>query len=142
MADETTNTIENRYESPVAWREVDDYFTNSLVREDEALVEARLSGARTTMPNAEVAANQGALLSLIAQTCDAKRILEFGTLAGYSTIWFARAVGPAGHVTTLELEERNAEVAHDCLVRAGVMDRVEIVIGSAAESARRLIESG
>jgi predicted O-methyltransferase YrrM len=129
----------NRYESLAAWREVDDYFTDALVREDEALIAARLSGARTTMPDAEVAANQGALLGLIAQIAGARRIVEFGTLAGYSTIWLARAVGPAGRVVTFELEEQNAEIARANLVRAGVHERVDVLVGPAAESARRLI---
>lgn len=69
---------------------MDDYFTNSLVIEDEALISARESGVATTMPNAEVAATQGALLGLITQISGGRRVLEFGTLAGYSTIRFAR----------------------------------------------------
>ena len=91
---EATSPLVNRYRAEDRWRDVDTYFTEALVDEDAALVEARLSGARTTMPNAEVAANQGALLALIARIRSARRVLEFGTLAGYSTIWLARAVGP------------------------------------------------
>jgi len=142
VADEKAEAPQNRYESPSAWRDVDDYFTSTLVEEDEALVEARLSGARTTMPNAEVAANQGALLALLARIGGARRILEFGTLAGDSTIWLARAVGPAGHVTTLELEEHNAEIARANLVRAKVSERVEIMVGPATDSSERLVEGG
>ncbi|MEB4613434.1 O-methyltransferase [Leucobacter sp. M11] len=141
MTGQHVHAQENHDESPSAWRDVDRYFTESLVHEDEALVAARRSSSRTTMPNAEVAANQGALLALLAQIAGAKRVLEFGTLAGYSTIWFARAVGPDGHVTTLELEPQNAEVARENLVRAEVSDRVDILIGSATESASRLIDS-
>ncbi len=130
----------NRYASAPAWRAVDDYFTHALVREDDVLASARDSGERTTMPNAEVAANQGALLGLIAQLSGARRVLEFGTLAGYSTIWFARAVGPEGKVVTFELEPTNAEVARENFQRAGLTDRIELVEGSAAESAERLID--
>ncbi len=132
----------NRYASEPAWRAVDDYFTEALVGEDEALVAARASGAATTMPNAEVAANQGALLGLLTRIAGARRVLEFGTLAGYSTIWFARAVGPGGRVVTFELEETNAAIARENLARAGVSDRVEVVVGPAAESARALVEEG
>jgi predicted O-methyltransferase YrrM len=129
------------YESEAGWREVDAYFVDTLVDEDDALAGARESGHRTTMARAEVAPNQGKLLALLAQTAGATRVLEFGTLAGYSTIWLARAVGERGHVTTLELEPGNAAVARENLDRAGVGDRVDIVVGPAAESARRLIEA-
>ncbi|WP_228282400.1 O-methyltransferase [Brevibacterium atlanticum] len=135
-------TSVNRYDSTAAWREVDDYFIAHLTPEDAVLIAARESGADTTMPNAEVAANQGAFLALIAQVAGAKRILEFGTLAGYSTVWFARAVGDDGRVVTFELEPQNAEAARANLDRAGVDDRVEIHIGPAAESARALIDAG
>ncbi|MCO1338771.1 methyltransferase [Kocuria polaris] len=94
------------------------------------------------MPNAEVAANQGAFLGLITQIAGAKRVLEFGTLAGYSTVWFARAVGHGGQVITFELEEQNALIARENLDRAGIGERVEVVVGSAAESAASLIEAG
>lgn len=130
------------YESEKAWREVDAYFVDTLVPEDDALAQARLSGRQTTMPKAEVAANQGKLLALLCQIAGAKRVLEFGTLAGYSTIWLARAVGAQGHVTTLELEPGNAAIAAENLHRAGVADRVAIITGPAAESAQRLIADG
>lgn len=140
MTDEGTPV--NRYASDPAWRAVDEYLTRSLVTEDAALVAARESGAGTTMPNAEVAANQGALLGLLAQIAGARRVLEIGTLAGYSTIWFARAVGATGRVVTLELEETNASVARANVERAGVADRIEIVVGPAAESAQQLVAAG
>lgn len=133
-------TLVNRYDAPHRWRAVDTYFADALVREDAALIAARESGARTTMPNAEVAANQGALLGLIAQIAGARRILEFGTLAGYSTLWFARAVGPLGRVVTFELEEQNAQIARENLARAGLDARVDIRVGPAAASARQLID--
>ncbi|GAB2602759.1 O-methyltransferase [Pseudactinotalea suaedae] len=135
-------TAVNRYESASAWREVDSYFVDALDLEDEALVAARESGSRTTMPNAEVAANQGALLAMLVQIAGARRVLELGTLAGYSTIWFARAVGEGGHVVSLELEPRNAEIAAQNLERAGVSERVEILVGPAADSAQQLVEAG
>jgi predicted O-methyltransferase YrrM len=130
------------YESEVRWREVDDYFVDTLVPEDDALVAARRSGHLTTMPSAEVAPNQGRLLALLAQMSGARRVLEFGTLAGYSTVWLARAVGDQGHVTTFEVAKQNASVARDNLDRAGVLTWVDIVVGPAAESAQRLIDDG
>lgn len=92
------------------------------------------------MPNAEVAANQGALLKLLAQISGARRIFEFGTLAGYSTIWLARAVGKQGKVVTLELETENAAIADENFLAAGVAHRIETIVGPAAESAARLID--
>jgi len=134
--------VVNRYQSTSAWRDVDEYFAGRLVREDDALVAARESGAGTTMPNAEVAPNQGAFLALLTQIAGAKRVLEFGTLAGYSTMWFARAVGVDGHVTTLELDAGNAAVARANLDRADVGSRVEVLVGPAAEVAQNLIDAG
>lgn len=121
------------------WASVDAYFTDALIQQDAALASARDSGARTTMPQAEVASNQGALLSLLTQMVGARRVLEFGTFAGYSTIWLARGVGGGGKVVTLELDEQNATVARKNLSRAGLADRVEILVGEAATSAQRLI---
>jgi predicted O-methyltransferase YrrM len=138
----STGPISHRYESASAWREVDEYFIAELVPEDDALIAARESGSDTTMPDAEVAANQGAFLALLAQIAGARRVLEFGTLAGYSTIWFARAVGPAGHVVTFEVDQHNADVALANFERAQVGDRIDLRVGGAADSARELIDSG
>lgn len=139
MSDETPPV--NRYSSDPAWRAVDDYFTEALVAEDAALVAARESGADTTMPNAEVAPNQGALLGMLVQIAGARRVLEFGTLAGYSTIWFARAVGEKGRVVTLELNPNNAGVARANVERAGVAGRTDVIMGPAADSAQQLIDA-
>jgi predicted O-methyltransferase YrrM len=130
------------YKSEALWRQVDGYFVDTLIAEDRALVAAREAGQSTTMPSAEVAPNQGQLLALLVRMMGATRVLEFGTLAGYSTVWLARAVGPQGHVTTLEVADRNAAIARDNLERAGVLDRVDIVVGPAADSARRLLDEG
>ncbi|MFC4140363.1 MULTISPECIES: O-methyltransferase [unclassified Microbacterium] len=139
---EAPETLINRYAAPAEWHAVDEYFAGELVHEDDALVAARESGAETTMPNAEVAANQGALLGMLVQLVGARRVLEFGTLAGYSTIWFARAVGAEGRVVTLELEQQNADVARQNFARAGVADRIETLLGPAGDSAERLIADG
>ncbi|UFU06633.1 O-methyltransferase [Ruania halotolerans] len=122
--------------------EVDDYLVETLVPEDEALVAARESAQDTTMPGAAVAPNQGKLLALLTEMIGAHRVLEFGTLAGYSTIWLARAVGPQGRVVTLEVSEQNAGIARRNADAAGVGDVVEIMLGPAGESADRIIETG
>jgi predicted O-methyltransferase YrrM len=103
-----------------AWGTVDAYLAGMLVAEDTALAAAREAGRLTTMPMAEVTAAQGKFLALLCQLAGASRVLEFGTLAGYSTIWLARAVGPGGLATTLELEERNAAVARPAWTAPGL----------------------
>jgi predicted O-methyltransferase YrrM len=116
------------YEGEDRWRAVDEYFVSALIDEDEALVAARMSSGSSSMPRAEVAPNQGALLSLLARMSGARRVLEIGTLTGYSTIWLARA---AAHVTTLEMDPSNAAIALQNLERAGVADRVSVLVGPA-----------
>lgn len=130
------------YESEELWRDVDRYFIEELVHEDAALAEARASSAETVMPEADVAPNQGAFLSVIATIAGARRVLEFGTLAGYSTIWLARAVGSAGRVVTLEADEPTAAVARRNFENAGVAGIVELITGPAAESVQQLIADG
>lgn len=84
MTRHTDRTTHTENDDPAAaWRAVDEYFTNALVEEDESWAAARASSARTTMPSVEVAPNQGAMLSLLTRIAGAKRVLEFGTLAGY-----------------------------------------------------------
>lgn len=130
------------YESEELWRDVDRYFIGELVHEDAALAEARDSSAQTVMPRADVAPNQGAFLSIIAKIAGARRVLEFGTLAGYSTIWLARAVGPGGRVVTLEADEPTAAVAWRNFENAGVAGIVELIAGPAAESVQKLVDGG
>ena len=122
------------------WNAVDRYLVDTLVDEDAPLALARDSADDTTAGHIEVAPNQGALLALLAQMIGARRILEFGTLAGYSTIWLARAAGEDGHVDTLELEEQNAAIARANFKRAGVFDRVDVHVAPAAVTAEELIQ--
>lgn len=121
---------------------VDQYLLDLFVSEDEALRQARLSSAQTRMPHAEVAPNQGAFLALLVEMMGAKRILEFGTLSGYSTIWLARAAGAEGRVTTLELHEEVTALAKENIVAAGLSERVTHITGPAQQSAQGLIDSG
>ncbi|KWX24185.1 O-methyltransferase [Mycolicibacterium wolinskyi] len=117
-------------------------FDQLLRTEDEALIAARESAPAADMPPIEVSAQYGKLLSLLATISGARRVLEIGTLAGYSTINLARGIGADGHVVTLEYEPRHAEVARANLQRAGVADRVEIIVGAALDTLPTLAERG
>lgn len=130
------------YEAASRWRAVDEYFVDTLVEEDAALRASRLGSHEAGLPPHEVAPNQGALLSLLARMIGAARVLEIGTLAGYSTIWLARAVGPSGKVVTLELNASYADVAQRNLEKAGVAERVEVMVGPAVDALARLVEQG
>jgi len=120
-----------------------DQLFNSLLRtEDDALTATREAADAAGMPAIEVSAQHGKLLYLLASAARATRVLEIGTLAGYSTINLARAVGPSGRVVTLEYEPAHAEVARRNLARAGVEDRVEVIVGAALDSLPDLAERG
>ena len=119
-------------------RAVDALLNQVLHTEDDALIDAREAGVAAGMPAIEVSAQHGKLLSLLATVTRATRVLEIGTLAGYSTICLARGVGPGGRVVTLEYEPKHAEVARANLVRAGVDDRVEVIVGAALDTLPRL----
>ncbi|MGV0836813.1 O-methyltransferase [Mycolicibacterium thermoresistibile] len=121
-------------------RALDDLFTTLLRTEDEALTAAREAADAAGMPAIEVSAQHGKLLTLLAQLAGARRALEIGTLAGYSTICLARGVGADGQVVTLEYEPRHAEVARANLERAGVANRVEVLVGAALDTLPALAE--
>ncbi|SNY75877.1 Predicted O-methyltransferase YrrM [Nocardia amikacinitolerans] len=115
------------------WADVDTYLVDNLVRDPDT--EAALAAnAEAGLPAIDVSAAQGKFLSLLARSTGARRVLEIGTLGGFSTIWLARAVGKAGRVITLEYEPRHAEVARANVDKAGVGDRVDIRVGAALES--------
>lgn len=124
------------------WAEVDAYLAEKLVDEDHALQAARESSGQTLFPGIDVTPNMGAFLGMLVQITGAKRILEIGTLAGYSAIWMARAAGPDSHVVTCELEQANADVAQENIQRAGLADRVQLILGAAADSMHALISQG
>ena len=116
------------------WVSLDNLFTDVLHSEDDALRAARQAADAAGMPAIEVSAQHATLLSLLVRMSGARRVLEIGTLAGYSTISLARAVGPDGTVVTLEYEPAHAEVARQNLERAEVAERVEIRVGAALDS--------
>jgi caffeoyl-CoA O-methyltransferase len=112
---------------------VDQYINNLLVNEDEALMATEASIKESNIPPISISANQGKFLQILARLCNAKKILEIGTLAGYSTIWLARALPKDGHLITLEFDPKHAEVAHKNIIRARLDSVVDIRIGKALD---------
>ncbi|MFI5035965.1 MAG: O-methyltransferase [Acidimicrobiales bacterium] len=124
------------------WTRVDDYFASLLTHEDDALRRAVVASASAGLPDIQVTPTQGKLLQILAGAVGARRILEVGTLGGYSTIWLARSLPADGRLITLELEEAHAVVARENLSRAGVGHLVEVRTGDAKESMRAMVEAG
>jgi predicted O-methyltransferase YrrM len=124
------------------WTAVDEYITDRVVPTDEALDAAVRASAEAGLPDIQVAPNEGKLLHLLARLRGARRILEVGTLGGYSTIWLARALPPDGRLVTLELNERHAEVARANLERAGLAGLVEVRQGPALDTLPQLESAG
>ncbi|BBZ42688.1 O-methyltransferase [Mycobacterium conspicuum] len=115
-------------------QDVDAFLDGTLVGDDPVLSAALAASNAAGLPQIAVSFQQGKFLSLLAGAIQARRILEIGTLGGFSTIWLARGAGPQGRVVTLEYEPRHAEVARANLDRAGVGDRVEIKVGAALDT--------
>ncbi len=121
------------------WTAVDSYFEELFNAPDPILDAALADSERAGLPQMAVTSNQGKLLNVLAMATGARRMLEIGTLGGYSTIWLARALPAVGRLITLELEPRHAEVARGNLARAGLSDVVEVRVGRALDSLERLI---
>jgi len=115
-------------------QDVDSFLDNTVVGDDPVLAAALQASDAAGLPRIAVSAQQGKFLCLLAGAIGARRILEIGTLGGYSTIWLARGAGSQGRVVTLEYEPKHAEVARANLQRAGVADRVEVIVGAALET--------
>lgn len=118
---------------------VDQYILKLVGGEDEALRAADRSIADASMPPISVSANQGKFLHVLARTCRAKKILEIGTLAGYSTIWMARALPQDGKLISLEFDPNHARVAKNNIERAGLSQVVDIRIGKAIDLLPQLL---
>lgn len=124
------------------WKSVDAFLNEQLVRPDAPL-EAAVEGSNAAgLPSIQVAPNQGKLLMLLAQAMGAKRILEVGTLGGYSTIWLARALPSDGQLVTLEIKPDHAGVARANLDRAGVAALVDVRVGPALKTLPQLATEG
>jgi predicted O-methyltransferase YrrM len=124
------------------WAEVDEYLAERLIPADAALTAAREANAAAKLPAIDVSPTQGKFLYLLAKIQGARRILEVGTLGGYSAIWLARALPEGGRLVTLEIEKRHAEVALKNIERAGLSGRVELRLAPAAESLAALAAEG
>lgn len=109
---------------------IDAYIEELYSRDDEALLETVKSIETNGLPRINVSANEGKLLYMLARLSGATRILEIGTLAGYSTIWLARALPEGGRLLTLEYESRHATVASVNIARAGLSGKVEVRVGA------------
>lgn len=120
------------------WTAVDNYFEGLLIPAQADLALALQVAQAAKLPPIQVAANQGKLLLLLAQSIGARHILEIGTLGGYSTLWLARALPPDGQIITLELDPHHAQVAQQVFDQAGISHLVEIRLGAALDSLRSL----
>jgi len=124
--------------SEALWASVDRYLNDTLIPPDPALEAALAANAAASLPAIDVSPNQGKLLQLLAETQGARRILEIGTLGGYSTINLARALPPNGKLITLELDPHHAKVALANIAHAGLAHAVELRLGPALDSLTQL----
>jgi predicted O-methyltransferase YrrM len=121
------------------WQQVDDYFGGALLPNDSDLDRALKANREAGLPEIDVTPLQGRFLEVMVRATRARRILEIGTLGGYSTIWLARALPESGVVVTLELESKHAEVARANLAAAGLMKHMDLRVGPAAETLAALV---
>ncbi|WP_418056316.1 O-methyltransferase, partial [Priestia megaterium] len=124
------------------WNEVDLYMNDKLIQPDPILDEVLKANQEAELPAIDVSPSQGKFLHLLASLKGAKRILEIGTLGGYSTIWLARALPKDGQLITLELSAHHAEVARANLKRAGVSHLVEVIVGPGLDTLAVLKDRG
>lgn len=122
------------------WDAVDDYFSSRLIGTDPVLEAALADSDTAGLPTIAVTGSQGRMLNLLARMCGARRILELGTLGGYSTIWLARALPADGRLTTLEVSAAHAQVARSNLARAGLTEQVEVRVGPAVDALAALAD--
>lgn len=124
------------------FEEVDRYISELLAPEDEVLKHTIQQISNHDLPQMSISANQGKLLQVLAATCQARKILEIGTFAGYSTIWMGRSLPADGKLISLEYEERHAAIAQENIEAAGLQDKVEIRTGKALDLLAQLEAAG
>lgn len=124
------------------WTAVDAYFGDLLAPTDDKRDAALAANRKAGLPPIDVSRLQGKFLDLLVRISGARRILEIGTLGGYSTIWFAQALPEGGRVVTLELNPKHAEVAQANWQNAGVAERIELHVGKALESLESMVKAG
>ncbi len=121
---------------------IKNYICEQFVQEDATLASVRKRAKQKGMPDIQVPSNVGKLLYCLAKMRAPNRILELGTLGGYSTIWLARALAAHGKIITLDIDARNLEVAKENFALAGVQDKIEVRLGKAAHLLQEMIEKG
>jgi predicted O-methyltransferase YrrM len=123
------------------WMKVDTYFADLLTPSDKALDAALAANRKADLPAIDVTRLQGKFLELLVRMTGAYRVLELGTLGGYSTIWLARALPGGGRVVSLEVDPNHAKVARENLRNAGLLDRVDLRVGRAADELEKIVAS-
>lgn len=124
------------------WSKMDDYFIEKLIPHDEILEHVLLANKKADIPEIDVTPTQGKLLYLLAKIKNAKHVLEIGTLGGYSSLWFARALPEDGKVYTLEINPGFAKTAKQNICNAGCENKVEILVGDALDTLPVLKKKG
>jgi predicted O-methyltransferase YrrM len=124
------------------WTAVDQYTTGLLSPADAALDAALAASEAAGLPSISVSPSQGKLLAMLAQMAGASKILEIGTLGGYSSIWLGRALAAGGRLITLEANPKHAEVARGNVARAGLAEVVEVRLGDARAGIQQLVAEG
>jgi len=122
------------------FKAVDRYISDLFIPNDDALTAAELSHKQEGIPHINVSPNLGKFLYLLAKLANAKKILELGTLAGYSTIWLAKALPEDGRVISLEVDPRHADIARKNISRAGLSGKIEIRVGKAIDLLPALVK--
>ena len=123
------------------WNDVEDYFTYNIVKQETSLSNALRHQNEEGLPPINVPPTQGKLLYLLAKMMNAK-ILEIGTLGGYSTLWLAKALPEGGKITTLEINAKHAVISRDNVLSAGLASKVEIIVGPAKKTLLEMAERG
>ena len=140
MPENRKNRSWDDMEQQTVWRQVDRYFEERIIEHDPILEQVLHENRKAGLPAIDVTPLQGKLLHLLVMMHGSRRILEIGTLGGYSTIWMARALPPDGKIVTLELEPRHAKVAEQNLILANVKDKVDIRVGPALDQLAKMKE--
>jgi len=138
----TPTQTQTRTEIQDQWTEVDRYISDLLVPSDPVLDAALEASAAAGLPTIQVSPTQGKLLHILARSLGARKILEIGTLGGYSTIWMARALPAGGRLITLEYSPKHAEVARANIARAGLASVVEVRVGRALDTLPQIAAEG
>lgn len=138
----TGDRLEQQEGGRAVWAAVDDYVVRLFHPQDPVLDRALQRSADAGLPDIQVSPTQGVLLGLMVRATRARRILEIGTLGGYSTIFLARAIPADGRVVTIEVDPTHAAVAMTNLEDAGLLDRVEILEGDGQQTLARLVRDG